>query len=458
MKRFLAFDLARLFIGPLQLTPRGIDRVEIGYLRHFLYHWPGDCVGILPTPWGARIVARDRAIALLQDVLAGWHEEISPSDDAVSESVWRWIGSQDAFDATSLPAGRQTHLATAIFTMLGRLGLAASSSSAAQRLPKGALYLNIGQVGLAIPQFLSWLGRRPDVSPVFMLHDTIPIDHSEFVPPLALRFHRKMIENTARHASGLIVTTDAARADIMRALRPYDREDIPVLAAPLPVGAEFARDADRPWSPGGYFVIAGSIEPRKNHALLLAVWRALIERHGAQAPKLVVAGTVSRGHDVIKQALNDFPQMRRHVVEVKGISTPSLSRLMRGAYAVLMPSFAEGFGLPIVEALAVGTPVIASDIPAHREAGGDYAAYIAPTDEEGWRAAVESHVSQWAAHRKRLETYRPLRWTDYFQRIEPFLFSAGIGTAVTTPAASGGGIVRTEPAAGQGAILEELPI
>ena len=446
MKRILAFDLARLFIGPLQLTPRGIDRVEIGYLRHFLYNWSGDCMGILPTPWGARVVTREQAIALLEGVLAGWYEDTRAFDDAAGESVWRWIRAECPFDASQVRAGGWPRLAEAVCTIVGRLGLA-MSPSAAQNLPYGALYLNIGQVGIAIPQLLSWLRRRPDVSPVFMLHDTIPIDHTEFVPPLARRFHRKMIENTAQHAAGLIVTTNSAREGIMRALRRHHREEIPVLSAPLPVGAEFARGSDQPPSHGSYFVIAGSIEPRKNHALLLDVWRALIERHGADAPKLVVAGTVSRGHDVIGQALGRLPDMRRHVVEVNGISTPALSKLMRGACAVLMPSFAEGFGLPIVESLAVGTPVIASDIPAHREAGGEFATYIGPTDAKRWQSAIEEHGSQNPSYRKGLETYRPFRWSDYLQRVEPFLFSPEIGAAVTSRMAFGGRVASTEPAA-----------
>jgi hypothetical protein len=51
MTDHIAFDLTRLFIGPIAPTPRGIDRVDLGYARHFFEHWNGDCVGILPTPW-----------------------------------------------------------------------------------------------------------------------------------------------------------------------------------------------------------------------------------------------------------------------------------------------------------------------------------------------------------------------------------------------------------------------
>ncbi len=89
-----------------------------------------------------------------------------------------------------------------------------------------------------------------------------------------------------------------------------------------------------------------------------------------------------------------------------------------------MPSFAEGFGLPIIEALAVGTPVIASDLPAHREVAGDLAVYRDPTDGPGWLADIcmfaDGHGSA-AEIRRRVADYRPTTWGEYFVRIERFL-------------------------------------
>ena len=89
-----------------------------------------------------------------------------------------------------------------------------------------------------------------------------------------------------------------------------------------------------------------------------------------------------------------------------------------------MPSFAEGFGLPVIEALAVGTPVIASDLPAHREIAGDLAIYRDPTDGPGWLAAVSMFADGHgpaAEMRRRVAAYQPATWSQYFLRIERFL-------------------------------------
>jgi len=89
-----------------------------------------------------------------------------------------------------------------------------------------------------------------------------------------------------------------------------------------------------------------------------------------------------------------------------------------------MPSFAEGFGLPVIEALAVGTPVIASDLPAHREIDGDLAVYRNPTDEPGWLTAISMFADgdgRAAEMRRRVAAYQPATWGQYFIRIERFL-------------------------------------
>jgi glycosyltransferase involved in cell wall biosynthesis len=81
-----------------------------------------------------------------------------------------------------------------------------------------------------------------------------------------------------------------------------------------------------------------------------------------------------------------------------------------------MPSLAEGFGLPIAEALALGTPVLASDIPAHREAGGGAVRLLPASDAGSWRDAVEALAfdpAALAAARARAATFRPVTWDRF---------------------------------------------
>jgi glycosyltransferase involved in cell wall biosynthesis len=292
--------------------------------------------------------------------------------------------------------------------------------------PQNSIYVNIGHVGLAFPWFLSWLQRRPDVKPVFMLHDMIPLENPEWVSDAGMRHHRHMTENTARYAAALIATSPTARNSVMRELHLRGRGDIPVATVPLPVAPIFLERGipDDELASHNYFVVCGALTPRKNHALLINVWRELVRRHGAHAPKLVVVGSPGWGGDAVQHLLTRCREIENHIIFAKGLSSPALRDLMSHAKGVLMASYAEGYGLPLIEALCVGTPVIASDIPAHRDVAGDYAIYRHPMDGLGWLAAIETladNTDEAQAIRRRIVNFRPPTWPDYFSKVEGFL-------------------------------------
>jgi len=104
---------------------------------------------------------------------------------------------------------------------------------------------------------------------------------------------------------------------------------------------------------------------------LLNVWRRLAERPGPATPKLVVVGKRGWLNENVTDLMSRSPALRASVIEASGLSTPALRRLLAGARALLMPSFAEGFGLPVAEALAAKVPVIASNLEVFQEFGGD---------------------------------------------------------------------------------------
>lgn len=137
-----------------------------------------------------------------------------------------------------------------------------------------------------------------------------------------------------------------------------------------------------------YFVHVGTIEARKNLALLLTLWRRLEERLGERTPSLVLVGRYGWENEAVLDHLERSPNLRGVVHQASNLSDVLLARLMRGARAVLAPSSVEGFDLPAVEARAMGLPLLASDIPAHRELTPD-AELIDPLDGLGWLAAVE---------------------------------------------------------------------
>jgi glycosyltransferase involved in cell wall biosynthesis len=252
----------------------------------------------------------------------------------------------------------------------------------------------------------------------------LPIEMPEYFREAEYERFRARLANLARFGAGALVTTNVVREGLEAQLQALGHSDFPICVAPMPVAPIFATEAGPDAALQGvpYFVVCSTIEPRKNHLLLLHVWRELVRRDGSGAPKLVIVGGRGWKFEAVAALLDRSPALRGHVVEVSGLTTPSLKRLLDGARALLMPSFAEGYGLPVVEALTAGVPVIASDIPVFREICGDRARLISPLDGEAWLEAIRDLAD---AERRTANTAisaaGPGTWKDYFARIDAFV-------------------------------------
>jgi glycosyltransferase involved in cell wall biosynthesis len=108
-----------------------------------------------------------------------------------------------------------------------------------------------------------------------------------------------------------------------------------------------------------------------------------------------------------------------------GCSDAELARYVTHAQALLFPSFAEGYGLPLVEALMLGTPVIASALPAFREVAGDVPDYLDPLDGPAWAQAVREFANPDHPRRgtqiERMRGYTVPTWAQHFERVESLL-------------------------------------
>jgi len=174
-----------------------------------------------------------------------------------------------------------------------------------------------------------------------------------------------------------------------------------------------------------YFVVLGTIEPRKNHWLLLQVWRRLVEQMGTRAPRLVVIGQRGWNCENVVDLLERCEALRGYVTELPACSDAELSTWLKHAQALLFPSFAEGYGIPLVEALSIGVPVIASDLPAFREIAGEIPDYRDPLDGLGWidciKAFAETASPERTAQLRRLASFSAPSWSTHFQVVEEFM-------------------------------------
>jgi glycosyltransferase involved in cell wall biosynthesis len=292
---------------------------------------------------------------------------------------------------------------------------------------RGQVYCNIGHTGLDHPALPRWIEAK-GLRAVFLVHDLIPITHPQFCRPGEAARHDRRMRHALGAASGIIANSAATRADLAHYAAQRGLALPPVLAAwlgspQLPAGATPAR-IDRPW-----FVTVGTIEGRKNHAALLQVWQRLAQIMGDATPLLVIVGQRGWEADLAQAMIDRDPAIAAHVVEYGRADDAALAGLIAGARALLMPSFAEGFGLPVIEALQLSTPVIASDLPVFREIAGSIPLLIDPSDGPGWLAAVQAFVTDGPERRRQLAAMRGYRapgWPDHFDQVTAWLAREGL--------------------------------
>jgi glycosyltransferase involved in cell wall biosynthesis len=375
--------LARAGAGRL---PTGVDRVCLRYIAR----------------WGVQA----RAVLIKQN----WRRMLGT---ATSQALFEHLVQPRAFEA----AGRmQWEIAKAMVPPW-------PSQNA-----EGALALYLGHTGLERPDFAPWL-RRTGQRPVYLVHDLIPITHPEYCRAGEDAHHRQRMAVVLQTAAGVIANS----SDTLRALAAFAAETghslPPTAVAPLASGLDKPSAAtERPLG-APFFVTLGTIEPRKNHLLLLNLWRELVARLGAAAPKLVVVGQRGWECEQVVDMLERCAALRDHVIEVPNADDAALCRWLSHAQALLFPSFAEGFGMPLVEALGLGLPVLASDLPVFQEFAGGVPEWLSPVDGLGWLQAVLDYSDTQHPRRQaqlaRLAHWHAPTWDDHFAAVDALLLRLG---------------------------------
>jgi glycosyltransferase involved in cell wall biosynthesis len=239
-------------------------------------------------------------------------------------------------------------------------------------------------------------GSRPLVVTV---HDAVPWTHPETLTPRGVHWHRRMAERVVPTADALVVTTQAVADDLARVL-PLPRR---VLVAGAGVGPGLAEPADSAARrtavgvpDGGYLLTVATLEPRKGLDVLLT---ALGRRAGL--PPLVIAGQPGWGGVRPEELARAQGVPPERVVVLGRLDDGDLAAVLHGATALVAPSRAEGFGLPVLEAMSAGVPVVSSDAPALVEVGGN-ATVVTPVGDPDALAAALADVVADAALRDRL--------------------------------------------------------
>jgi glycosyltransferase involved in cell wall biosynthesis len=294
---------------------------------------------------------------------------------------------------------------------------------ARSRSGSGRPYLNVGHTGLNDPAFRKWIARL-NVAPIYMVHDLIPITHPEYARPGEAERHAQRMATVLATAAGIIGNSNATLESLKSWGGVHQMPSPPTRAIWLGTASLKAGTVQQP-AERAYFVTLGTIEGRKNHLLLLNLWRDWAEGGRTAIPKLVIVGQRGWAAEQTFAMLDRCPGLKLHVVELPDCDDATLASLIGNARALLFPSFVEGYGMPLAEALAAGIPVIASDLPVFREIAGSIPTYCDPLDGLSWREAIMAYIPIDSAIRANqcaaISNYSAPTWTVHFKKLDLWL-------------------------------------
>ncbi len=397
----IALDLSRLLSRAGRGTPTGIDRVELAYAEHLVADGASSCFTALTASGRLGLLPQHAAEQLIAAIGAEWRGTLDPPyPDRQVRQIARQV-------RIGLLAGRERALLSRLRTAKAR-----------------PVYLLVSHHHLERNGLIARLKERSAARFICLIHDLIPIEFPEYAKPGQAEHHLRRIETAARLADAVIVNSSVTRDALQPHLDRAGRAP-PVLIAPFGADLPAARVEGEPRFERPYFVYVSTIEARKNHLLLLNLWRWMATDLGERTPLLVLVGARGWETENVVDMLERCPVLRGAVIEHNALPDAEMVRLLKGARALLLPSFAEGFGFPLIEGLELGVPALCSDIAALRESGGSVPEFFNPLDGPGWRAAILDYAAPRSPRREaqlaRLARWEPPRWEDHFAMVDRFI-------------------------------------
>jgi glycosyltransferase involved in cell wall biosynthesis len=325
-------------------------------------------IGIDATP----LLARMTGVGIYTSNLMGALAQDWPGDDLVATAfTWRGRGGLETVVSAKVSVHSRPAPARALRVMWGSLGL-----------PPVEVLSGPVDVFHATNFVLPPLRRAAGVVTV---HDLSFLRYPETVSAASLAY-RKLVPVSLGRAAVVLTPSRAVAQQVQDA---YGVPSGRIMVTPLGVDPQWsaALPATPSWRaargiPSDYLLAVGTLEPRKNLRALVAAYAGLVAGR-ADVPPLVIAGGAGWGDALDLRAIPDD-----RVILTGHLALSDLRSLVAGATALAFPSIDEGFGLPPLEALACGVPVVANDLPVTREVLGDQGDFCDATDPQALADAL----------------------------------------------------------------------
>ena len=397
--RPILVDVSRTMSRAFKPVPTGIDRVERAYIRHFI----DSPETLFVARQGSRHVVFDRD---------GMKQILARIDGT---KPWSTPGKL----ATLMPFSDQNSAARSATTnefaaVRGSPQVIAAHVSGT--IGRNCWYLNVGHNNLA-GQWLDVLKTTGGMRICAMIHDVIPLEYPQFQTAPSIKRFAERFAAIANYADAILANS----RDTANRVKPrLSRQGRSVAIHAVPLGIEPAEKPAQMQEKPPNFIMLGTIEPRKNHRLVLQAWDMLPE---GDRPILHIVGARGWQNDDVFRWLDTSPLIDASVLEHGPLPDEQARQLMVNSTALLFPSLAEGFGLPVLEALQMGVPVVANRLPVLEELAGNSLLYMDSQDAKVWSTIISRIAKSSRAHifPEGFDRIAIPRWAAHFQQVEAIL-------------------------------------
>jgi glycosyltransferase involved in cell wall biosynthesis len=254
-------------------------------------------------------------------------------------------------------------------------------------------------------QVLSW--KRSGVKVHVVVYDLLPLHHPQWFNPKTTRNFKRWIRWLAVYADSMVCISETVKTEVTVWLSvEFGLPTGAIPASTIMLGANISASAPSVGQPLGAdlmlarmrctpaALMVGTVEPRKGYDQVLSAFEEIWQRTKNQVPLYVVVGRPGWKTESIQAKLRNHPRFGKNLFWIEDASDELLQRLYEASHCVLVPSHAEGFGLPVVEAALYGKPVLARNIGVFRELNLPNVTYFSDDTPLGLAAAIEQLLQQ----------------------------------------------------------------
>lgn len=373
----ITYDLTRMCAYLDRKFPSGIERVDINYLHGFLLNSMFIIKGILEVEVNGKIylvkIPDELVLKIKNHLYNRWI--LSISEDSLFVKHAKEIENELIAEINK-------------YCIINADGIDVNIIKLHKPNSK-IFYFNACFINIADGKQHYKLIKSAKLVPIYIIHDIIPIEYPEYTFGDQNKLHLERLITAFDLEANIIAISEHVKIKINLIATSLGYKNINIHVNNNGIDAKFInrnKSIHKSINKKNQFIYVSTIEPRKNHALLLNVWKKIINEtnSSAETPKLIIIGRRGWNNQLTFDMLDKNASLREFIVEINNASDDEIIRYIDESKAMLFPSFDEGWGLPIVESLAIGTPVICSDILVHHECTQGNAIFLDPIDGLSW--------------------------------------------------------------------------